>query len=138
MSSDTDGPGFGESAQRGFALDDAVAFRRLMLDLYGDRCAVTGHADAGLELFLFQPLAHGGPMGTGNAIVVEPAVKSLLEQGLLLISDDYLAFMPHPEIIGGSAVPDAAQGHRIELPANVSLWPSRAMLAYHRSLFRAQ
>ena len=138
MSGDAGGSGFGEGGQSAFALDDAVAFRRLVLDLYGHRCAVTGHEDEGLDVFLFQPLEHGGTLVVGNALAVEPAVASLLAQGLLLISDDFVAFAPHPEVIGLESNADTVRGHRIRLPEAVSMWPDRTMLAYHRSLFRAQ
>ncbi|MHA6297202.1 hypothetical protein [Devosia sp. CAU 1758] len=134
--------GFDEGFQRGFALDDAVAFRGFMLGLYDERCAVTGRAvDAdgeSLELFLFQPLSHGGTMSTGNAMVVEAAVASLLGKGLIFISDDFLAYTPHPEIIGAPSDPERSRGRRLWLPEEVSLWPERSMIGYHRSLFRAQ
>lgn len=135
---------FDEGVQRGFALDDALAFRRLMLDIYGQRCAVTGHGhpgDAGaegLEVFLLQPLEHGGMMTSANAIVVEAAVASLLGKGLILISDDFLAYTPHPELVGARREPGELHGQPLTLPDNVSLWPERAMIGYHRSLFRAQ
>ena len=144
MSGDSRRAGFEEGVQRGFALDDASVFRRLMLDIYGSRCAVTGHVfgDGGqsdsLEVFLFQPLDHGGVLSPTNAVVVEPAVASLLGKGLIFISDDFLAFTPHPEIIGAPSDPERLRGRPLSLPDNVGLWPERAMLSYHRSLFRAQ
>lgn len=137
------GDGFGEGVQRGFALDDAVAFRRLMLDIYGSRCAVTdgalglGDQDS-LEVFLFQPLEHGGTMTTGNAVVVDSAAASLLRRGVVLVDDDYVTFLPHPEHLGPGVEAKPLPGRRLALPDNVSLWPERTMLAYHRSLFRAQ
>lgn len=136
--------GFGEGMQRGFALDDAVAFRRLMLDLYQCRCAVTGQSPASgegsdtLEVFLFQPLGHGGVMRPGNALVVEAAVASLLGKGLVWISDDYHAYAPYPEIIGAAGQPADQCGRPLSLPEDIALWPERSMIAYHRSLFRAQ
>lgn len=132
-------PGFGEGVQRGLTMDDAVAFRKVMLEIYACRCAVTGHQPGeGIEVFLFQPPAHGGALSTANALVVERAAASLLGRGLILISDDYLAFTPHPEIIGVSNDAEECSGRRLTLPDDVSLWPDRAMLSYHRSLFRAQ
>lgn len=144
MGSDKRDSGFGEGVQRSFALDDAAIFRRLMLGLYGGRCAVTGQcppqrsAEDALEVFLFQPLCHGGVMTSGNALVVEPAVASLLGKGLILVSDDYFAFAPHPEIVGAAKASEARCGRPLFLPDEVGQWPDRAMLAYHRSLFRAQ
>jgi hypothetical protein len=130
--------GLGEGVQRGWAMDDAVAFRGMMLELYSERCAVTGlQPEKGAEVFLFQPPSHGGLLSTANALVVERAAASLLGRGLILISDDYMAFTPHPEIIGASNDP-AGAGRRLTLPDDVSLWPDKAMLSYHRSLFRAQ
>ena len=142
MAGDFAGDGFGEGVQRAFALDDAPAFRRMMLGLYGARCALMGEimgsrAEDGLDVFLFQPLAHGGVMTTGNAIVVDTAVASLLGKGLILINDDYEAFLPHPEVVGAD-LRDAVSARTLRLPGNVALWPDRAMLSYHRSLFRAQ
>lgn len=136
--------GFHEGVQRGFALDDAVAFRRLMLDIYGNRCAVTGkvfppdEAANELEVFLFQPLGHGGPMAPGNAIVVEAVVAGLLEKGHILVNDAYCAYTAHPEIVPDMVEPGDAKGRNMALPDNVSLWPELTMVGYHRSLFRAQ
>lgn len=136
--------GFGEGMQRGFALDDAVAFRRMMLELYQGRCAVTGRAPAeagaseALDVFLLQPLGHGGVMRPGNALVVEAAVASLLGKGLVWISDDYRAYAPFPEVIGAAGEPGDQKGRPLCLPKDVALWPERTMIAYHRSLFRAQ
>lgn len=136
--------GLGEGLQRGFALDDGVAFRRLMLDIYGHRCAITGrfHADDGagddLDVFLLQPLSHGGMLKPSNAIVVETAAARLLERGFVHISDDFLAYMPHPERAELESLSEDLQGRPLTLPDNPSLWPERAMLSYHRSLSRKQ
>ena len=137
------GGGFGEGVQRSFAMDDAVAFRRLMLDIYGGRCAVTDGAlgpvgDDSLEVFLFQPLEHGGAMTTSNAVVVDRAAAGLLRRGVVLVDDDYFTFLPHPEHLAPGAEAKPLPGRMLALPDNVSLWPDRTMLAYHRSLFRAQ
>lgn len=143
MTDNEDGSGFGEGAQRAFALDDAVAFRSLMLDIYSHSCALTGGAlnagpDDGLDVFLLQPLSHGGSMTPGNALVVDKAAARLLEQGLVLVDDDYVAFLPHPEIAGPPFDSGSSSGRQLHLPESVSLWPDRAMLAYHRSRFRTQ
>jgi predicted restriction endonuclease len=136
--------GFAEGVQRGFALDDAVPFRQFMLEIYDYRCAVTGQAyasdeaDQHLEVFLFQPLGHGGQMAPGNAVVVDPVVAGLLGKGHLLISDAYRAYTSHPEIVSEPVEPSDAHGRNMVLPDNVSLWPQRDMVGYHRSLFRAQ
>lgn len=137
------GDGFGEGVQRSFAMDDAVAFRRLMLDIYNGRCAVTDGAlgpvgDDSLDVFLFQPLEHGGAMTTGNAVVVDRAAAGLLRRGVVLVDDDYFTFLPHPERLKPGAEARPLPGRMLALPGNVSLWPHRTMLAYHRSLFSAQ
>lgn len=135
--------GFAEGVQSSFALDDAVAFRQMMLGLYQERCAVTGRdartgLDESLDVFLFQPLDHGGRLTPNNAIVVEPAVASLMGKGLILIGDDYTAFAPHPEVIGQEPDAEGSRGRRLWLPDSVSHWPDRTLIAYHRSLFLAQ
>ena len=137
------GGGFGEGAQRSFVLDDAMAFRRLMLDIYDGRCAMTDGAlgtgdDDSLEVFLFQPLEHGGALTSSNAVVVDRAAASLLRRGVVLVDDDYVTFLPHPEQLAPGVEAKPLLGRRLTLPENVSLWPDRAMLAYHRSLFQAQ
>jgi len=136
--------GFAEGLQRGFALDDAVPFRQLMLEIYDYRCAVTGKSYAGdgaedhLEVFLFQPLEHGGHMVPGNAVVVDTVVAGLLAKGHLLVSDTYRAYTSHPEIVSEPVEASDALGRNMMLPVNVSLWPQPALVGYHRSLFRAQ
>lgn len=121
-----------------------MAFRSLMLEIYSYRCAVTGkayavdEADEHLEVFLFQPLSHGGPMAPGNAVVVEEVVAGLLDKGHLLVSDTYCAYTSHPEIVAEPVEASDAQGRTMVLPDNVSLWPRRDLVSYHRSLFRAQ
>ena len=141
MSSRNRQAAFGEGVQRDFVLDDAMAFQQLMLGLYGHRCAVTGRrADVeALEVFLFQPFDHGGMMVPSNSLVVEPAVASLLARGLILISDEYRAYTPHPEIVGvARPAEEPAAGRALMLPEDVAMWPEKAMIGYHRSLFRAQ
>lgn len=131
--------GFAERAQRDLVLEDLSAFRRMMISLYSGRCAVTGHqpGDENLEIFLFLPPEHGGELSPKNALLVEQAAASLLCRGLILISDDYMAFTPHPEIIGVLSDPPCA-GRHLTLPDDASLWPDKALMSYHRSLFRAQ
>lgn len=134
----------GELPQAGFALADAVAFRRFMLDIYGYRCAITGRvhaedeAEEGLDVFLLQPLAHGGALQPGNAVVVETAAARLLEGGLVQIGDDFLVYLPDPERSDLDADMAERLGRPLSLPESPSLWPDRAMLAYRRSLSRGQ
>jgi predicted restriction endonuclease len=124
-----DQDGFGEGLQRGFALDDAVSFTRLLLELYGYRCAVSGRQFAALtevphpdlDVYLFQPLSEGGTLAFGNAIVVERAVSRLLDQGQIAITDDFVAIRA-----------DGSGGAPVFRPPDRAFWPSPEALEYHR------
>ena len=130
--------GLGEGLQRGFALDDAVAFRQMMLDIYGYRCAVTGavhpsDAAEALDVFLVQPLAHGGTLTPANSIVVELTVARLIDENVVQIGDDFLVYLPQPLDLELGA---ALAGRPLLLPDNPSFWPSRSMLTYRRDLYK--
>lgn len=133
--------GFGEAAQAFF---DHSAIERLADELisnYGLRCAVSGaRLTQELEptVFFLQPLDHHGEIHRGNALLVERASASLLQSGIVLISDDYEAFIARPDLVDPGMLATVQQRQRLYLPENVDFWPSRAMIAYHRSLFRAQ
>lgn len=138
--------GFRERFQQGFTPADPVAFARLMLDQYGNRCALMGAKHDATEdglhpiltIFLFQPLSHQGALEPSNAIVVELAVASLLERGLVLIDDQYEAYLPQSEEASDAGADATAGRRQLHLPEDRAFWPDRAMLAYHRSLFNAQ
>lgn len=125
--------GLGEDFQRGFVLEDATSFTRLMLELYQHRCCISKrqfepvatlpHPD--LDIYLLQPLNEGGELSFGNALVVERAVARLLGLGEILIVDDY-------RMVRGNGV-----GCRepLLLHHDRAFWPSRAALDYHLRRF---
>jgi hypothetical protein len=121
---------FDEGFQRGFALDDATSFTRLMLEIYENRCAFTRRqfppADAlphpDLDIYLLQPLADGGELSFHNALVVERPVSRLLDEGQLWIDVD-LAIHDVSGKIHGS----------IWRHADRAFWPSLEALAQHRT-----
>jgi hypothetical protein len=138
--------GFGEMMQRGFALDDQVAFMQSALGVYGHRCAVTGrifspsdsavHPD--LTVFLFQPLEHGGTLSLGNALVVDIGAAGLLAKGVVLIDDHYRSFIAQPDLVDGGTEASGTADRPLILPEDPIHWPTRNALAYHRSMFRIQ
>ncbi len=138
--------GFAEIYQSGFDTDAPVVFTESALLAYDHRCAITGrkfepsgsavHPD--LTVFLFQPLAHGGRWDFGNAVVVDIAAASLLGKGILLVDDDYQAFIAQPVMLDPSATGPASGERPLVLPQDPGIWPTRQALAYHRSLFRVQ
>lgn len=123
--------GFDEGFQRGFALDDATSFAGLMLEIYDYRCALTGrqfapvdplpHPD--LDIYLLQPLAEGGELSFGNALVVERSVARLLDEGQLYIDDAYRIH----ERSGNET------GKTLWRHADRAFWPSPIALAAHRA-----
>ncbi|WIY51983.1 hypothetical protein O9Z70_10875 [Devosia sp. YIM 151766] len=141
----TDNGGFDERFGRPIAADEHVVFATSLLGLYGHRCAVTGRAFApadilphpDLDVMLFQPLSHRGLLVPGNALVVEIGAADLLRRGVLMINDDYEAYIARPELLDppGNVPPPP---RKLRLPADPALWPDRSALAYHRSLFQVQ
>lgn len=133
--------GFGEAAQAFFDHSQIERLADELIRLYGQRCAMSGALltqELEPTVFFFQPLHHFGEIHRANAILVEKASASLLQSGIVLISDDYEAFIARPDLVDPNKVGGLDQRKRLYLPDNVDFWPSRVMIAYHRSLFRAQ
>jgi hypothetical protein len=133
--------GFGEAAQAFFDYSKIERLGDELMRQYGRRCAISGATltqDLEPTVFFFQPLDHFGEIHRGNAVLVERACGGLLQSGIVLISDAYEAFIARPDLVDSSKLKGLDQPRRLYLPDNIDFWPSRTMIAYHRSLFRAQ
>lgn len=134
--------GFGEAAQPFFDYSEITHLAKRMMALYHCRCALSGAAlsDRQFEpiVFFLQPLEHGGRIDPENALLVERASGRLLQSGIVLMSDEYEAYIARPDLLENTAGAGLEEGRKLFLPDSAEFWPSKAMIAYHRSLFRAQ
>lgn len=138
-----DDDGLGEEAQRGFAaadgtLDAHTELYRLVLLVYGHRCALTGarfappvltlHPD--LEVEAIQPREDGGPLAIANYL---PMIRSLarpFRDGLITIESDYRITAPHPDMLDADML--AALRAGLVVPEEALFRPGVAFLAHHR------
>lgn len=142
MADDDSSSGFGEAAQAVFDYTEIATLANRLMEQYRFRCAVSGAdiSNKNLEptVFFLQPLEHGGRIHPENAVLVERASGRLLQSGLVLISDAFETFIARADLMDSSARSLPNGGRKLFLPDSAEFWPSTAMIAYHRSLFRAQ
>lgn len=144
MADEDDETGLGEGQQSGFAaasLRDYEAIYRLVLSVYGYRCALTGERfipDAGLlhphlVVEAIRPREAGGPLEIGNYIALEEHAARAFRQGQIVIEDDYGIVVPRPEVVDRALLVRLNADRRLLVPLEVLFRPSAAHLAYHRA-----
>ncbi len=113
-------------------------FRRVVLDAYGSRCAITGlkfingGGRAEAEAAHIKPVEHHGPDVITNGIALSGTVHWMFDRGLISLSDDL-------EVLVSRQVNDAEsvwnlvnQTRRAYVPANPAHRPHRSYLNWHR------
>jgi len=119
------------------AVRDRV-FRRIVLDAYDCRCAVTGlkfingGGRAEVEAAHIKPVEHNGPDDVRNGIALSGTAHWMFDRGLISLADDL-------EILVSRHVNDADSVRRLingtgraEAPAGPALRPHSLYLAWHR------
>jgi len=119
------------------AVRDRV-FRRIVLDAYDCRCAVTGlkfingGGRAEVEAAHIKPVEQNGPDDVRNGIALSGTAHWMFDRGLISLSDDL-------DVLVSRQVNDAESVRRLinssgaaQAPANLALRPHPLYLAWHR------
>jgi len=108
----------------------APKFRRLLLDCYGGKCALSGcDADAVLEAAHIVPYSGQSTNHAQNGLLLRADLHTLFDRGLLGIDPTQYSVVLHSSLrdtaYGGFA------GQQIHLPSKQECWPSRSALELH-------
>jgi hypothetical protein len=107
-------------------------FRRKLLKLYNDRCAISGcDATQALEAAHIIPYSGPGTNHPANGILLRADLHTLFDLGLIAIDTAQMTVILHPELIG-SSYSDLA-GRKITLPKDSKQRPAVKALAEHRA-----
>jgi putative restriction endonuclease len=115
-----------------------ATFRRLVLQAYGERCAITGlrfingGGRAEVNAAHIRPVEHGGPDAVQNGLALSGTAHWMFDRGLIGLQDDY-------KIIVSRHVNDLESAHSFinktgfaHVPADNRLCPSNKFLDWHR------
>jgi putative restriction endonuclease len=105
-------------------------FRRLMLEAYGGRCAITG-CDAEPALEAAHIVAYLGPKTNSvqNGLLLRADLHTLFDRGLLAIDPDTQTVVMHLSLL--TTAYSSLAGSAIRLPDRVDWWPSSDALGRH-------
>jgi putative restriction endonuclease len=118
------------------------AFRKLVLDAYGRRCAVTGeHTVPVLQASHIVPFADVAQHEVTNGLALRSDIHTLFDQGYVTVTPDYQFVVSdrlREDFDNGKAYFEyAEQRPTISLPENRALRPNREYLDWHVSkIFR--
>lgn len=109
-------------------------FRRGLLNLYNEKCVVTGcEVKEVLEAAHITPYKGKETNDISNGLLLRADIHTLWDKYLLTIDANDLTVRIHPEIQADKNYSKLA-GMKISLPENRNLGPSLAALEYHNSL----
>ena len=114
------------------------AFRKLVLEAYGRRCAVTGeHSVPVLQASHIKPFADIERHEITNGLALRSDIHTLFDQGYVTVTPEY-RFLVSPRLRedfnNGQVYYDYAEHHtRILLPHEPALCPNREHLEWHLS-----
>jgi putative restriction endonuclease len=105
-------------------------FRRLLLEAYGGRCAISG-CDAEPALEAAHIIAYLGPRTNSvqNGVLLRADLHTLFDRGLLSIDPDKHRVVLHPSL--RSTAYGILFGERIRLPDTKAWWPNSDALRIH-------
>ena len=113
-------------------------FRRIVLDAYDCRCAVTGlkfingGGRAEVEAAHIKPVEHNGPDDVRNGIALSGTAHWMFDRGLISLSDDLDVLVSrHVNDVDSVRRLLNASG-RAQTPANAALRPHPLYLSWHR------
>jgi putative restriction endonuclease len=115
------------------------AFRKLVLDAYGRRCAVTGeHTVPVLQASHIKPFAEVAQHEIANGLALRSDVHTLFDQGYVTVTPDYqflVSDLLREDFDNGQVYYEyAKQRPTILLPAERENYPSREHLEWHKSV----
>jgi len=120
-----------------------AAFRKLIVEAYDGRCAVTGlriingGGRAEVQAAHIWPVAEGGPDIIQNGIALSSTCHWLFDRHMICLTDSYRLLVSHNRIPEELRNLFTAQGDHIHLPKDERLWPKREYMARHRERFGA-
>jgi putative restriction endonuclease len=108
----------------------APQFRRLLMEAYAGRCAITG-CDAEPALEAAHIIAYLGPRTNSaqNGILLRADLHTLFDRGLLGIDPRAMQVCLHPSL--RTTAYASLHGKSVELPRHTANWPSREALRRH-------
>jgi putative restriction endonuclease len=113
-------------------------FRKLVLDAYDCRCAMTGlkfingGGRAEVEAAHIRSVEHHGPDSIGNGMALSGTVHWMFDRGLISLSDD-LDILVSRQVNDIDRVWSLVNSSRkADVPAQISLRPQPRFLAWHR------
>jgi putative restriction endonuclease len=108
----------------------APRFRRLLLDCYERRCAISGcDADAVLEAAHIVPYAGPSTNHAQNGLLLRADLHTLFDRGLLGVHPDSYTVVLHPTLLGTHYA--GFRDQHIRLPVREECWPSKTALRTH-------
>lgn len=114
---------------------EQAAFRRLVLEAYGRRCAFLGtRAVEALDAAHIQPYCGLASNHVQNGIPLRKDLHALFDAGLLAVDEDYKILVSSS--LAAHHPYGKLQGRPLKLPEKPSDWPAKAALAIHRATFR--
>lgn len=118
-----------------------AAFRRAVLEAYGDRCAVTrlrivnGGGRAEAQAAHIVPVSDGGPDVVQNGIALSATAHWLFDRHLISIAEDWTVLVSHNKVPAELRALFASHGQQIALPRDRSRWPNPTFVERHRERF---
>lgn len=110
------------------------AFRVLVTDIYGRRCAVTQERTLpALEAAHVRPYADGGEHEAQNGLLLRRDIHSLFDAGYVTVTPEFrfeVSRRIREEFDNGKHY-YALHGHEIFVPDNISQRPDRSVLSWH-------
>lgn len=134
--------GYGEARLQATRLGQG-AFRKVVLDAYGRRCAVSGeHTVPVLEASHIKPFADVRQHEVTNGLALRSDIHTLFDQGYVTVTPDYRFMVSgrlREDFDNGEVYYEYAQRRpRILLPTDPGQEPNREHLSWHRSnVFKA-
>ena len=107
-------------------------FRTMLLDAYGNRCAVTrANEPIVLEAAHIQPYSGPESNVAGNGLLLKSDIHKLFDNGKLVIQSDFTAMLAPSLQNGPYAIHD---GQRILIPERQAFRPNPSLLEEHMEL----
>lgn len=113
-------------------------FRKLVLDAYDSRCAITGHrfinggGRAEVEAAHIRPVEHHGPDIVGNGLALSGTAHWMFDRGLISLTDDLSILISRHVNDADAAWRLVNPSRRAIVPREPTLQPHRRFLGWHR------
>jgi putative restriction endonuclease len=116
------------------------AFKRLVRQAYGNRCAVTGlsllntKGNPEVQAAHIRPVRDKGSDSVRNGLALTGTVHWLFDQGLIAVDDD-LKILVVPKLVPPRITAMLEDDRSLHLPKDHTKWPHPAFIAHHRDTY---